>query len=679
MTSFPTENRLGAESSPYLRQHADNPVHWLPWSDEAFAIAREYNRPILLSVGYAACHWCHVMAHESFENTRVADVMNRHFVCIKVDREERPDVDQIYQHALALLGQQGGWPLTMFLTPSGEPFWGGTYFPREAAYGRPGFVSILERIAELYHQDPDAIEKNRAGLAEALAGLSHAARPGDIHPEHLDEAARLLIGHVDRETGGFGGAPRFPQPFLFEFLWRAWLRTGNRAYRDGVVATLDHMAEGGIYDHLGGGFARYSVDARWLAPHFEKMLYDNAQLIGLYTLVWQSEKNPLYKQRVRESIDWLIREMRIEDTGFAAALDADSEGEEGKFYVWDAAEIAAVLGPDDAKVFAAAYDVTASGNWEGHTILNRLHRVGAFDEAEERTLAPLRAKLLKEREKRVHPGRDDKVLADWNGLLIEALAFAGLVFDEPEWIALAKTAFDFITRKLVLDDSGRLYHSYCAGRARHRALLDDYANMIAGALTLHEATQAPHYLEQARVWAVIVEDDFSDPETGGYFNASRQADDLIVRPKTIHDAAVPAGNATMIRNLARLSYLTGADDYRTRADAAVRAFGGEIERSVMPVTSFLNACDMLWNAVQIVICGESDELQRAIYDQPVPNRVVQKIAPGTELPSNHPATGKGLVEEKPTVYVCEGPTCSAPITDADALRDHLKSLSPALE
>ncbi|RMF08634.1 MAG: thioredoxin domain-containing protein [Alphaproteobacteria bacterium] len=682
MTDLPTENRLRGETSPYLLQHADNPVHWLAWGPDAFAIAQAHNRPILLSVGYAACHWCHVMAHESFENQEVADILNDHFVSIKVDREERPDVDQIYQHALALLGQQGGWPLTMFLTPKGEPFWGGTYFPRESAYGRPGFVDVLRRIAELYAHEPQTIEKNRAALCEALADLGRAAAPGTIAPDHLDDAAHLLIRHVDQNSGGFGGAPKFPQPFLFTFLWRAWLRTANQPFRKGVIATLDHMAEGGIYDHLGGGFARYAVDARWLVPHFEKMLYDNAQLLGLYTLAWQSERKPLYKQRIEETITWLAREMRVENAGFAAALDADSEGEEGKYYVWRAAEIGEILGVEDARTFAEAYDVTPSGNWEGRTILNRLHRVGHFDEAEERALAPMRARLRAEREKRPRPGRDDKVLADWNGLAIEALSFAGLVFDRPDWIDLATSAFTFITTNLSADDGNRLYHSYCAGRAQHRALLDDYANMIAAALALHEATQDPRYVDQARQWAEIVEDDFGDSPHGGYFNASKQADDLIVRPKTVHDTAVPAGNATMISNLARLFYLTGHAVYRQRAEAAVAAFGGEPGRSVVPLASYFNACDALWNMVQIVIRGygpAAQRLRRAVYDQPVPARVVQIIDPDTRLPDGHPAAGKGLMDGAPTAYVCKGVTCSAPITDPDDLRDHLRSLSSALE
>lgn len=668
MTDLPDRNLLGQETSPYLRQHEDNPVHWMPWGDAAFAAARAHNRPILLSVGYAACHWCHVMAHESFEDPDVAAVMNRHFINIKVDREERPDVDQIYQHALALLGQQGGWPLTMFLTPAREPFWGGTYFPKTPAYGRPGFVDVLERISEIYTSTPDSIEQNRAGLAKALLNLGRSESAGAVTPAHLNQVAELLLKHVDMIHGGFGGAPKFPQPFLFEFLWRTYLRTGDDRYRAAVTRTLTHMAEGGIYDHLGGGFARYAVDAQWLVPHFEKMLYDNAQLIRLYTLVWQDTREPLFRRRVSETVDWLGREMQA-DGAFAAALDADSEGEEGAFYVWSRAEIGDILG-EDAAFFSDVYDVTTSGNWEGHTILNRLHRVGEDDEDQEKTLAPLRSRLLAARAGRERPGRDDKVLADWNGLLIDALALAGLVFEEPDWIALSAKAFDAIRTKLAANDHGRLFHSYCGGQAQHRALLDDYANMANAALTLFEATQAPDYIATARQWEKVIQDDFFDPENGGYFVASADASDLIVRPKTIHDAAVPAGNASVLNLLARLHYLTGEARYREQAEGLIRTFGGELEKNVMGLSSFLNASETLWACPQIVIRGAgqaADDLRRALYGVSLPDRVVQVLSEDADLPEGHPARGKGMKDGRATAYVCREQACSPPITEAEAL------------
>lgn len=363
-------NRLSAEASPYLLQHKDNPVDWRPWGDEAFASARETNRPILLSIGYAACHWCHVMAHESFEDTDTAALMNQLFVNVKVDREERPHVDQLYQHALALLGEQGGWPLTMFLTPEGEPFWGGTYFPPDDRFGRPAFRKVLARISEVYAAEPDRVRQNADSLKQALHGLADNQAGGAVTPRVLDEIAAHYLRQVDTVHGGLGGAPKFPQTSIFDFLWRAWKRTGESNYRDAVLLTLDKMCQGGIYDHLGGGFARYSTDPVWLAPHFEKMLYDNAQMIDLLTLAWQETGSTLYAQRVEETVGWLMREMRLDGGGFAGTLDADSEGEEGKFYVWSVEEVEAVLG-DRGQAFCDAYDVRQGGNWEGKTILNR--------------------------------------------------------------------------------------------------------------------------------------------------------------------------------------------------------------------------------------------------------------------------------------------------------------------
>ncbi len=441
-------NRLSQEISPYLLQHKDNPVHWRAWGTEALAEAQREDKPILLSVGYAACHWCHVMAHESFENDEIAALMNALFVNIKVDREERPDIDGIYQSALALMGERGGWPLTMFLTPEGEPFWGGTYFPPAPRYGRPGFPQLLMAIAEAYRSDKAKVETNVTALRAALAKMQ-APEPGHgLSVQALDETARFALRLIDTRHGGTAGAPKFPQPTFFRFLWRAYKRRGEAVFRDAVTVTLDAICQGGIYDHLAGGFARYSTDDVWLAPHFEKMLYDNALLIELMTEVWRETKSPLYARRIAETIDWAMAEMRV-DAGdgelfaFASALDADSEGVEGKYYVWDEAEIDAVLG-DDAAAFKAAYGVRAGGNWEGHTILNRIGLTLPDDE-EDRLLALCRGRLLAVRRKRVPPGRDDKVLADWNGLMIAALAEAGAAFDQPEWIETAATAFRFVS------------------------------------------------------------------------------------------------------------------------------------------------------------------------------------------------------------------------------------------
>jgi uncharacterized protein YyaL (SSP411 family) len=463
-------NRLGEETSPYLLQHKDNPVHWQGWSEAMLAAAKAADKPILLSIGYAACHWCHVMAHESFENTEIAERMNALFVNVKVDREERPDLDQIYQHALALMGEQGGWPLTMFLTPAGEPFWGGTYFPPEQRWGRPGFPQVIEAMSEAYARDRDKVAKNVAVLREALQRLGRPERGAPITPKQLDPIAERLLREVDQINGGIGTAPKFPQTGIFELLWRAWKRTGQTPYRDAVVKALDAMCQGGIYDHLGGGFSRYSTDARWLVPHFEKMLYDNAELVDLLTLVWQETRSPLYLQRIEETLDWVRREMLTPEGGFASSLDADSEHEEGKFYVWSESEVDATLG-ERAPLFKRYYDVGAEGNWEGHSILNRLRTPALADAETEHELRQCRALLLQARDGRVRPGLDDKVLADWNGLMIAAIANAGVVFERPAWIALAADAFAFIRRHMTEPDR-RLLHSWRGGRARHPASVD---------------------------------------------------------------------------------------------------------------------------------------------------------------------------------------------------------------
>src|SRR5437588_1393500 len=405
-------NRLGEETSPYLLQHKDNPVHWQPWAPETLAAAKAEDKPILLSVGYAACHWCHVMAHESFENPAIAAQMNDRFINIKVDREERPDLDAIYQNALALMGEQGGWPLTMFLTPEGEPFWGGTYYPPEPRWGRPGFPQVLDAISTAYKQDRDNVMKNVVALREALKRLEQPQAGESVAPELLNQIAERLLREVDPLNGGIGHAPKFPQCGIFELLWRAWKRTRREPYREAVIRTLTTISQGGIYDHLGGGFARYSTDARWLVPHFEKMLYDNAELTSLLTLVWQDNKRPLYRERIDETLCWVNREMVAPGGGFASSLDADSEHEEGKFYVWSEIEIDQVLG-QRAALFKRFYDVTAEGNWEEKNILNRSTAPEPADEETERELATCRALLLQAREHRVRPAWDDKVLADW--------------------------------------------------------------------------------------------------------------------------------------------------------------------------------------------------------------------------------------------------------------------------
>jgi uncharacterized protein YyaL (SSP411 family) len=671
-------NRLGEETSPYLLQHRDNPVHWQAWGPEALAAAKAGDKPILLSVGYAACHWCHVMAHESFENPQIAAAMNDKYINIKVDREERPDLDAIYQNALALMGEQGGWPLTMFLTPEGEPFWGGTYYPPEPRWGRPGFPQVLDAISAAYRQDRDNVMKNVAALRDALKRLEQP-QAGDkgVAPELFDQIAERLLREVDPLNGGIGHAPKFPQCGIFELLWRGWKRTRREPYREAVTRTLTAISQGGIYDHLGGGFARYATDTRWLVPHFEKMLYDNAELASLLTLVWQDTRDPLYAQRVAETIGWLEREMTHPDGGFYSSLDADSEHEEGKFYVWSEAEIDAVLG-DHATSFKRYYDVTAEGNWEEHNILNRLDHPDLADDATEAELARCRGLLLQARAPRVRPGLDDKILADWNGLMIAALAEAGLAFERQDWIALASRAFAFIRDRMTGED-GRLRHSWRDGRARHPASVDDYANLSRAALVLHEATGDPAYLDQAKSWVARLDQHYWDKAGGGYFFAADDTTDLIARAKTASDAAVPAGNGTLVGVLARLDLLTGDAAYRRRAEAILGVFSGEVGRNFFPLATLINNAEFAQKPVQIVLIGDPDDpaltaLCRAAYQVSLPNRLVLAVKPGATLPPDHPAFGKGLVAGRAAAYVCDGPLCSLPLTDPRALIEALTDL-----
>ena len=483
-----SENLLRYETSPYLLEHKDNPVHWRPWGAAAFDEARKLNKPILLSVGYSACHWCHVMARESFENPQIAALMNELFVSVKVDREERPDVDQIYMSGLQALGGRGGWPLTAFLTPAGDLFWGGTYFPPTARFGRVGFPDVLQQVDKAYRETPERVAQNAARVASASS--VDAPREGLISAELLDATAESIFAQLDPVNGGTMGAPKFPQASLFEFLWRAADRLRDNKFKQAALLALTRVCQGGLFDHLGGGFARYSVDERWRVPHFEKMLYDNAQLLRLLTFAWKATRDPLFAQRVEQTIDWLAREMRVDQGGFAASLNADSEGVEGKYYVWTAQQIEDALGPQDAALICAAYGVTSEGNWEGVNVLHRLDAPQLPNPSEEKRLEPLRKKLLELRDRRVPPSRDDKVLADWNGLMIEALCVAALAFRRPDWLALARDAYDFVMRVMARGD--RIGHSARLGRVSHPGLSSDAAAMIAAALSLFEATgEAP--------------------------------------------------------------------------------------------------------------------------------------------------------------------------------------------
>jgi uncharacterized protein len=668
-------NRLADATSPYLLQHRDNPVHWQPWDKAALAAAREQDKPILLSIGYAACHWCHVMAHESFENPSIAALMNSDFVNIKVDREERPDLDQIYQHALALLGQQGGWPLTMFLTPAGEPFWGGTYFPPESRYGRPGLPEVLQSVGKIWREERHKVDSNTTALKDALKRLAEPDAGGPLAPGFALNAAKRLAQAFDTIHGGLSGAPKFPQATLLDFLWRQARASGDATMRHAVIHTLANICQGGIYDHLGGGFARYSVDALWLVPHFEKMLYDNAQLLALLADISADTHNPLLVARARETVGWVEREMLVEDA-FASSLDADSEGEEGKYYVWQATEIDRALGAD-AAAFRLAYGVTDGGNWEGSTVLNRLHQPSLLAPEQEEALRASADRLLAVRAQRVRPGRDDKVLADWNGPMIAALAKASAVFDEPAWLRRAERAFAFIVDRM--QQGGRLAHSWRAGRTLDLAFLEDYAQMAAAALTLLEHTGQKAYREQAEAWVAILDEDYLDREHGGYFQAPATASDLVVRPKNAQDGPLPSGNGLLVSVFARLFYLTGESAYRQRAERQIAAFSGEAARNPLGHAALLSGAMLLERPVQVVLIGEAESadllaLRRVALAAPVPEAVVLQVAPDAALPAGHPASGKGRLDGRATAYVCPGQTCLAPAVDAVELAASLAGL-----
>jgi uncharacterized protein YyaL (SSP411 family) len=664
MESTAHTNRLAKATSPYLLQHQHNPVDWWQWGPDALAEAKRSNRPILLSVGYAACHWCHVMAHESFENEATARVMNELFVNIKVDREERPDIDQIYMNALHLLGEQGGWPLTMFLTPAAEPVWGGTYFPPVAKFGRPAFTDILREVSRMFRDEPDKIEQNRAAL---LARLADKARPQGkvtIGLKELDAAAKQVGNMFDPINGGLRGAPKFPQPFILEMLWRAGIRSGDDRFFETVEHSLDRMCEGGIYDHLGGGFSRYSVDERWLVPHFEKMLYDNALLLELLAIAWQRSGNELFRTRARETVEWLAREMTTPDGAFAASLDADSEGEEGKFYVWSENEIVELIGPEAGGFFSRFYDVSHDGNFEGHTILNRL-KAPPRTPADEERLAALRAILLDARAGRVRPGLDDKVLADWNGLMIAALVNAGVIFDEPSWIAMARRAFDFIATTMTKDD--RLGHSYRAGTLLFPGLASDFAAMIRAAIALHEATGDRALLEQALIWQRALDAHYTDRDTGGYYWSADDAGDLLMRPHSTADDATPNPNSVAAQNLVRLAVLSGDDKWRDRADRLMETIISASAQNLLGHVALLNALDLRLRGAEIVVTGlESDALVQAALKLPFIERVVMRAPTANALPVTHPARDK-IAAAPNAAFVCVGERCSLPVTNASEI------------
>jgi uncharacterized protein YyaL (SSP411 family) len=618
------------------------------------------------------------MAHESFEDPATAEVMNHLFVSIKVDREERPDIDQIYMAALHALGEQGGWPLTMFLTPDGEPIWGGTYFPPTARYGRPAFRDIMEEVARLFREEPAKIGQNRDYLMAKLAERSQGEGvPADR--ALLDLGAERLLGLMDTVHGGTRGAPKFPQAGLLEVLWRAGERTGDARYRDIVLLTLREISAGGTYDHIGGGFARYSTDERWLAPHFEKMLYDNAQLIELLTYAWLATGEAVFQTRIEETVGWLTREMLQPGGAFAASLDADSEGHEGRFYVWTRAEVIEALGPAEGTFFSDAYDIREGGNWEGKSIPNRLGRA-APSAADEARLGPARAALFARRAARIRPATDDKILTDWNGLMIAALASAGASFRRAEWIALAEGAFAFIAD--TADNDGRLAHSWREGKAVRPGLVTDYAAMTKAALALHSATLDRKWIAHAERFADLARIHHWDADQPGYFLSADDAEALIVRPRASTDEATPAATGLMAQNLVRLWRLTGNDAYRADADAILTTSGGPIASNLFATVSLQNALDLRLGAIDVAIvrpgAADASALLDAVRWRWSPNVVLSMHDDAVALPPAHPAAGKVAIGGMATTYVCRGETCSLPVTEAAALADLMvPSIAPS--
>jgi len=650
-------NRLAGSTSPYLRQHADNPVDWWPWIPEAFAEAKRRNVPVHLSIGYAACHWCHVMARESFSDPETAALLNRDFVSIKVDREERPEVDQIYMRALHALGEQGGWPLTMFLTPDAEPFWGGTYFPPEPRYGRPSFRQVLGAIFAAWDSQDVAVAKNAAALRGHLNRA--VAPPTDApSPVLLDEAAQTILSIWDMARGSFRGAPKFPNPVVLDLLWRAYRRTGEAQFRDAVAVTLTHLCQGGIYDHVGGGFARYSVDAEWLAPHFEKMLYDNGLLLSALAFAQHEAPRPLFRQRIDQTVDWLAREMQLPGGGFAASLDADTEHEEGLTYVWSAEELRETLGEQFAG-FADIYDVSESGNWEGRTILHRL-KPGSLEwlgDTQESDLAKLCVKLLSRRNNRPQPARDDKVLADWNGLAITGLAHAARVNDNATARDAALAAFRFVSESM--SDGDRLAHSTLDGERVYPGVATDYANMIRAALTLFALDDEGAYLDRAETWFAAAERHHFVESAAAYNLAADDAPVLIATPLSLADEATPAATGTMASNAATLFMLTSNDAYRRHAEAIVTHLSSDAARDVVGTASLQSAFDTMLRGRLAFVVGEgslSETLLRTALAEADPALFASRVD-SEALKPGHPAQGKRPTKGDVALFLCDAFRC----------------------
>jgi uncharacterized protein len=687
-TAFPANHLLG-ETSPYLLQHLHNPVDWYPWGESAFAKAVKEDKPIFLSIGYSACHWCHVMAHESFEDPRTAAILNEHFVAIKVDREELPDVDDVYMTVVQMLTGSGGWPLSVFLTPDKQAFYGGTYYPPTDRHGLPAFSRLLQTIAatwkEKRHELQESAQEISQHLQQHAESLPAAARD-------LDESAFAgLLTHCheafDHEYGGFGHAPKFPPSGTLAMLMRLHYAQPASKILPMVTRTLEAMALGGMYDQLGGGFHRYSVDAQWLVPHFEKMLYDNALLSAVYLDYWRLTGEALAQRIVRETLDYVLRDLQAPDGGFSSAEDADSEGEEGKFYVWTQQELVALLPAAEQDLLLACYGVTEAGNFEGHTILNRPQLPREFASAQkldsaalEKRLAGLRATLLAARAKRVRPGCDDKVLVDWNGLMISSLARAGWALNEPRYVSAAAEAARFILTTMSHPDGG-LYHSYRAGRLRQPAYLDDYAALIIGLVDLYEAEGKLTWLQQAEALAKRLLSDFWDEQDGGFYSTCAAHDKLPRRAKPVYDGAMPSGNALACLALQRLGCHLDKRDLIAKVEIVLGRAQALLSRAPQAFTVMLEALDWrLHGPLEVVVIGvpgapDTERLLHILRQTYLPRRVLAVAGPedlAGPLGMLPLLRGKGLVNERATVYLCRNYACQKPITEPAALRAALE-------
>ena len=674
-------NHLIHETSPYLLQHAHNPVDWYPWSDEAFRKAKSENRPILLSIGYSACHWCHVMERESFEDEKIAALMNDLFVNIKVDREERPDLDEIYMNAVQMLTGRGGWPMTVFLTPEGKPFYGGTYFPPEDRYGVPGFPKILQGVANAYREKPQDVERSVEQILTALQRMSLSTESQQpFSSDVIAQSAEQLAQAYDADHGGLGKAPKFPNVGVYELFLRHYHHSKGSRFLEMVTHTLTKMAQGGIYDHVGGGFHRYSVDAKWLVPHFEKMLYDNAQLVRIYAQVYCITGEPFFKQVVDETMTYLMREMLHTEGGFYSTQDADSEGKEGKFFVWTEAEITRILGEEASEIFGRIYDVSEEGNFEEKNILHpilTLEQASKFFRREPKAIESLvsdaKVKLFEEREKRIKPFRDEKILTSWNGLMLSGLAEAIKISRRPAYLEAANRTVGFIFTKMFRD--GRLLHTYKNGTAKILGYLDDYAFLAAGLLDLFEATLNRADLDRAVELAEIMSDEFWDEAGGGFFYTGRSHERLIAQSKPIFDGSIPSGNAVATQVLLRLYHYKGKEDYLKRAERILRAYYNAMENQPFGFAHMLAALDFyLQKPKEVVLVGDKKEpktveLLTKIHSLYVPNMTLQLASPGDSLEKiSSLLAGKKQIEDKPTVYVCHNFTCSRPVVEWDDLK-----------